>query len=83
MDAAHKAMILVLKSIRNQADSVLKKIENASAAEQRALAWRCISCGYTKHFTRPVPAEVAAPCPKCNGKTFDCSADSKAADRNI
>ena len=28
MGAAHKAMILVLKSIRNQADSALKKIED-------------------------------------------------------
>jgi hypothetical protein len=28
MGAAHKAMILVLKSIRNQADSVPKKIED-------------------------------------------------------
>ena len=73
MDAAHKAMILVLKSIRNQADSVLKKIEEAYAtAEQRSLAWRCAACGYTKHFTRAVSPEVAAPCPKCNGEKFDC-----------
>jgi hypothetical protein len=34
MDAGYKAMILVLKSIRNQADSVLKKIEDPGAAEQ-------------------------------------------------
>jgi Zn finger protein HypA/HybF involved in hydrogenase expression len=73
MDAAHEAMILVLKSIRNQADSVLKKIENACAIiEQRSLAWRCVACGYTKHFTRPVSIEVAAPCPKCNGDRFNC-----------
>jgi len=72
MDSAHKAMILVLKSIRNQADAVLKKIEGAGAAEQRSLAWKCVACGYTKHFTRPVLAEVAAPCRKCARQIFDC-----------
>ena len=72
MDAAHKAMILVLKSIRNQADYVLKKIEGAGADEHRSLAWQCVACGHTKHFTRPVLAEVAASCPKCGGQTFDC-----------
>ena len=52
MDAPHEAMIRVLESIRNQADSVLKKIEHACAiTEQRSLAWRCAACGYTKHFT--------------------------------
>jgi rubrerythrin len=70
MDAAHQAMILVLKSIRDQADSILKKIERT--AEQRSLAWKCTSCGYAKRFTRPVFAEVAAPCPKCDGETFQC-----------
>jgi len=72
MDAAHEAMIRVLESIRNQADSVLKKIEHACAiTEQRSLAWRCAACGYTKHFTRPVSMRVAALCPKCNGERFD------------
>ncbi len=70
MDPAHQAMIAALTSIRDQADSVLKKMEQA--AKQRSLAWKCAGCGHTKHFTRPALAEVAAPCPKCGGKTFDC-----------
>jgi len=72
MDAAHKDTIFALKSIRNQADSVLKKIEGADPAEQKSLAWKCAVCEYTKHFTRPVLAEVAAPCPKGAGQGFDC-----------
>ncbi len=51
MDPAHQAMIAALTSIRDQADSVLKKMEQA--AKQRSLAWKCAGCGHTKHFTRP------------------------------
>jgi hypothetical protein len=65
MDPTHQAMIVALKSIRDQADSALKGIE-PRAAEQRSL-----SCGHVKHFTRPVPSEVASPCPKCGGARFD------------
>jgi rubrerythrin len=68
MDPAQDALIVVLKSIRDQADSVLKKIEQP--AEQRSLSWKCAACGHTKHFTRPALSEVAAPCPKCGGETF-------------
>jgi rubrerythrin len=68
MDAAHQAMIGAPRSIRDQADSILNKMEQA--AEQRSLAWECAGCGYTKHFTRPASAEVAVPCPKCGGETF-------------
>jgi hypothetical protein len=68
MDSAHQAMIAALTSIRDQADSVLKKMEQA--AKERSLSWRCGGCRHTKHFTRPVPTEVAAPCPKCGGETF-------------
>ena len=39
-------------------------------AELRSLRWRCVRCGYLKHFTRPMPAHVAPPCPKCQGATF-------------
>jgi hypothetical protein len=42
-----------------------------TATEQRSLAWRCTSCGYIKHFTRPATAEVAPPCPKCQGSRFE------------
>lgn len=38
--------------------------------EARHLRWRCTGCGHLKHFTRPMPAHVAPPCPKCRGATF-------------
>ena len=69
MDSAHEALIGALRSIRDQADLVLKSIEHR--AEQKSLAWKCIACSHTKRFTRPVSAEVAAPRPKCGGEKFD------------
>jgi hypothetical protein len=69
MDPAHQAMIGALKSIRDQADSVLKKVEHSVG--QRSLSWKCSGCGHTKHFTRPALAEIAAPCPKCGGGKFE------------
>jgi hypothetical protein len=69
MDPAQDALIDALKSIRDQADSVLRKIEQSS--EKRSLAWKCAGCGHTKHFTRPALAEVAGRCPKCGGAAFD------------
>jgi hypothetical protein len=67
----HEAMILVLSSIRNQADSVLKKFDGVAVVEQRSLAWKCSVWGHIKHFTRPALDEVAALCPKCGGRTFN------------
>ncbi len=69
MDSPQHALIAALKSIRDQADSVLKKVEQR--AEQRSLSWKCATCGHIKHFTRPAVAKVAAPCPKCGRATFD------------
>jgi hypothetical protein len=34
------------------------------------MRWRCLVCGQVKTFTRPVPREVAIPCPKCRGSDF-------------
>ena len=51
MDSMHQALIGALRSIGDQADSVLKKIEHG--AEQKSLAWKCVVFGHTKHFTRP------------------------------
>jgi hypothetical protein len=69
MDSASNALIVALKAIRDQADSVLRKIEQSG--EQKSLAWKCTACGHTKHFTRPALAEIAAPCPKCGGATME------------
>src|SRR5215469_12216959 len=68
MDPAHETLIAVLKSIRDQADSVLKKIEQRG--EQRSLSWKCARCNHVKHFTRPVSSEVASPCPRCKSDAF-------------
>ena len=70
MDSPHHALIAALKSIRDQADSALKEVEQR--AEQRSLSWKCTSCGHIKHFTRPVLAAVAAACPKCGEEAFIC-----------
>jgi Zn finger protein HypA/HybF involved in hydrogenase expression len=69
MDPANQALIGALKSIRDQADSVLKEVEHS--VEQRSLSWKCSGCGHTKHFTRPALAEIAAPCPKCGRRKFE------------
>jgi hypothetical protein len=69
MEPAVKTLIIALRAIRDQADSVLRKIEQP--AHQKSLAWECAGCGHAKHFTRPVTAEVAAPCPKCGGATME------------
>ncbi len=69
MDPALEALIVALRSIRDQADSVLRKIEQSRG--ERSLAWKCAACGNVKHFTRPALVEVAATCPKCGGGAFD------------
>ena len=69
MEPALNALIVALRSIRDQADLVLRKIDKPRP--ERSLAWKCTGCGYVKHFIRPALAEVAAPCPKCGGADFD------------
>jgi predicted nucleic-acid-binding Zn-ribbon protein len=68
MDPAHQAMMAALRSIRDQADSVLKNIEEPH--EQRSMRWKCKECRYIKHFTRPVPLESAGRCPRCKCTEF-------------
>jgi hypothetical protein len=68
MDPAHQAMMAALRSIRDQADSVLRNIEEPH--EQRSMRWKCKECRYTKHFTRPVPLEAAGRCPRCKSTEF-------------
>jgi hypothetical protein len=69
VDPALNTLMTALKTIGDQADSVVRKIEQS--APQRSLAWKCAACGNMKHFTRPALAEVAVPCRKCGGATFD------------
>ena len=58
----------LLEKIRDDAERALALIANRT--ESRSLSWKCTGCGHTKHFTRPVPSEVAQPCPKCKGNSF-------------
>ncbi|MBA3650505.1 MAG: hypothetical protein H0W66_03220 [Chthoniobacterales bacterium] len=64
-----------LRPIREALEQVHARLGNIIAhlrprEEERYLGWRCTGCGYLKHFTRPMPAHVASPCPKCKGVTF-------------
>jgi len=54
--------------IRERADYALNLLKDSD--ELRALSWRCLVCGHTKKFTRPVVREVANPCPKCKSTDF-------------
>src|SRR5213593_4002592 len=67
---AEKASSLrrILEKIPDDAEQALRIL--GDSGEPRSLAWRCSGCGHIKHFTRPVSVEVAPPCPKCGGQSF-------------
>jgi hypothetical protein len=58
----------VFRLIRERADYALNLLKESD--EVRALCWRCLVCGNAKKFTRPVPRDVAIPCPKCKSTDF-------------
>ena len=67
-----------LKSIRELLEMVRERVDYAigrlrSFEDTKALAWRCRKCRHMKKFTRAVPGEVAALCPKCSGVDFDAA----------
>lgn len=68
MDSTHQAMIASLRSIRDQADLVLKQIEQPQ--EQQSMRWAGKACRYMKNFTRPVTLEAAGRCPRCKCTEF-------------
>jgi rubrerythrin len=70
VDSQIETLTVALRAIRDHADAALKDVEQP-ATDRRSLGWKCSGCGYAKHFTRPALAEVAAPCPKCHGTTFE------------
>jgi len=57
-----------IEQARDKLESALRRLQPFE--ETRSLRWRCSGCGYLEHFTRPTPAHVAAPCPKCRGRNF-------------
>ena len=58
----------ILETIRENGQHVLALLGDAE--DERSPCWKCTQCGHVKHFTRPVPSEVASPCPKCKGAVF-------------
>jgi hypothetical protein len=57
-----------LEQVRDRLDTIIIRLK--AREEPRHLRWRCAACGYIKHFSRPMPAEVAPPCPRCKGQEF-------------
>jgi rubrerythrin len=57
-----------LERARERVDYAISRLK--SFEKIRALRWRCTQCGHVKRFTRPMPAEVAPPCPKCRSDSF-------------
>ena len=51
MDPAHQAIIAALRSIRDQADSVLKQIDRPP--EQHSMRWNAKACRYVKNSRDP------------------------------
>lgn len=66
---ALKEIRQALEQARDRLDFALRSL--GQSPERQSMRWRCLGCGYLKHFTRPQPAHVAPPCPKCDGKTFE------------
>jgi len=58
----------LLEKIRDDAQRALVLLPGET--ELWSLSWKCIGCGHVKHFTRPVPSDVAQPGPKCKGDSF-------------
>ena len=57
-----------LEQVRDRLDTIIIRLKTHE--EPRFMRWRCTVCGHIKHFTRPMPAHVAPPCPKCKGAEF-------------
>jgi predicted Zn-ribbon and HTH transcriptional regulator len=64
-----KSLKAILETIRARADFALKQLQKSE--EERSMRWKCKDCNYIKHFTRPVPSDVASPCPQCKSDAFE------------
>ncbi len=74
MTPNEEALKLIREALERARESVDYAINRLKSFEEvRCLRWRCTSCGYVKRFTKPMPAEVAPPCPRCKGATFETS----------
>src|SRR3954470_12165241 len=59
----------LLELVRERVEYAIERL--TVMQEVKSLSWRCRKCGHTKKFTRPVPGEVAVPCPKCGNGEFE------------
>jgi predicted Zn-ribbon and HTH transcriptional regulator len=59
----------ILERIREETEHALSLLRGGPG-EERALAWKCRSCGYIKHFTKAVTLEALARCPRCKSDQF-------------
>jgi rubredoxin len=60
-----------LRAIRGLLEQAQERIGHMLVpAEALHMRWRCTACGYIKHFTRPMPARVAPPCPNATLRRF-------------
>ena len=57
-----------LEQVRDRLDTIIARLKLRE--EPRYMRWRCTACCHLKHFTRPMPAHVAPPCPRCEGQDF-------------
>ena len=58
----------LLEQVRERLDIAVTRLK--SFEEVRCMRWRCVKCGFTVHYTRPMPEEAVRPCPKCSGAKF-------------
>jgi rubrerythrin len=65
---ALKPLREILTTIKDKAEYALGRIREME--RPRSMAWACVKCGHVKKFTRRVPGETAAPCPKCGSDQF-------------
>lgn len=69
-----EALRPIREALEKAAERVKYAIERLQSFEEvRRMRWRCLTCGYVKGFTRPMPEHVAPPCPKCKGNKFEAA----------
>jgi hypothetical protein len=70
--ADEEALRPIWQALERARDAIAYAVTRLKSFEElRCLRWRCLKCGYLKQFTRPMPAHVAPPCPKCRGDGFE------------
>lgn len=57
-----------LEEVREQLDNAVTRLKSFEPV--RCMRWRCVKCGFTVHYTRPMREHVVDPCPKCKGPKF-------------